>query len=230
MFVRRSLQSLATVAAFAIAGQSLACGLFKPIDPNAPRPAAKPSEKPAERPAAAGDAAKAPAPATKQAARPVTNRELRTNLSDPNIAAMVMALNNTDISYARLVPSRAERPDIKEFATRMLTDHIGVNGLVNDLLAKLNVVPEDNAASLDLRDESANRRDAMRELEGYKFDSTYIENEVSYHQKFLVTIDSLMLPAAKNAELKGLLTAVRPAVAAHLAHAEQVRANVFTRK
>jgi len=143
---------------------------------------------------------------------------------------MVLALNNTDLSYARLAPSRAERADVKEFAQRMLTDHAGVNGLVNDLLTKLNVTPVDNAASLDLRDESANRRDAMRDLIAFGFDSTYIENEVAYHVKFLATIDSVLIPVAKNAELKGLLVAVRPAVAAHLAHAEQVRANVISRK
>ena len=40
----------------------------------------------------------------------------------------------------------------------------------------------------------------------------------------------VMLPAARNTELKGLLTAVRPAVAAHLAHAEQVRADVLAKK
>jgi len=70
----------------------------------------------------------------------------------------------------------------------------------------------------------------MRELMGYKFDSTYIENEVSYHRKFLNAIDNILEPRARNEELKTLLTSVRPAVAAHLAHAEQVRANVLTRK
>jgi hypothetical protein len=39
-----------------------------------------------------------------------------------------------------------------------------------------------------------------------------------------------MLRRARNSELKGLLTSVRPAVAAHLAHAEQVRANVLSKK
>jgi len=112
----------------------------------------------------------------------------------------------------------------------MLTDHTNVNGLVNDLLTKLNVTPEENAASLDFRDESATRRDAMRDLSGYAFDSTYIENEVAYHVKFLATIDSVLVPAAKNKDLKNLLTSVRPAVAAHLAHAEQVRANVRSKK
>ena len=84
--------------------------------------------------------------------------------------------------------------------------------------------------AFDFRDESATRRDAMRDLSGYAFDSTYIENEVAYHVKFLATIDSVLVPAAKNKDLKNLLTSVRPAVAAHLAHAEQVRANVRSKK
>jgi putative membrane protein len=70
----------------------------------------------------------------------------------------------------------------------------------------------------------------MRELAGYAFDSTYIENEVAYHRKFLASIDNTMIPRARASELRVLLTTVRPAVAAHLAHAEQVRANVISKK
>jgi putative membrane protein len=208
------------------------CKMFRPINPNAP------STKTATSEPAAAPAAATKAPTTKAAPRPVAAREARAGLSDPNIAAMVLAANNTDISYARIAlaptrensATRAERPDVRAFAQRMLTDHTGVNGLVNDLLTKLNVAPEENTASLDFRDESANKRDAMRDLSGYAFDSTYIENEVAYHVKFLATIDSVLIPASRNAELKALLTAVRPAVAAHLAHAEQVRANVLAKK
>ena len=112
----------------------------------------------------------------------------------------------------------------------MLTDHTGVNALVTQLLTKLDLAPQDNAISLDMRDESADKRDLMRELSGFAFDSTYMENEVAYHQKFLASIDNQMLPAARNADLRALLSAVRPAVAAHLAHAEQVRADVLAKK
>ena len=143
---------------------------------------------------------------------------------------MMLASNNTDISYARLVPSRAERADVKEFAQRMLTDHASVNSLLNQVLAKIDLTPEDNVTSLDLRDESSEKRDLMRDLSGYAFDSTYIENEVSYHRKFLASIDNVMGPRARASELKLLMTQVRPAVAAHLAHAEQVRANVLAKK
>lgn len=152
------------------------------------------------------------------------------SLKDANIAAMLLASNNTDISYARLVPSRSERDDVRQFAERMLTDHDGVNALLTQLLAKLDMGPEDNLASLDMRDESATRRDIMRDLRGFAFDSAYITNEVSYHQKFLASIDNVMLPAVRNDELRSLLNTVRPAVAAHLAHAETVWANVMARR
>lgn len=216
MFARRTLIVSAAVAATLA---STSCRFFRPIDPNNPRSESKPQETSA--PAAQTSAAPAA-----QAPRQVP----KGSVSDANIAAMVLASNNTDISYARLVPSRAQRDDVKKFAERMLTDHTGVNALVTNLLTKLDIAPQDNALSLDMRDESADKRDLMRELSGFTFDSTYMENEVAYHQKFLASIDNVMLPAARNADLQALLTAVRPAVAAHLAHAEQVRADVLAKK
>lgn len=214
MFARRT-PVVSIVCALVVAATG--CRFFRPIDPN------KPSQPEADAPAAT---ASAPSASAQRATRTVRIG----SISDANIAAMVLASNNTDISYARLVPSRAQRDDVKKFADRMLTDHTGVNVLVTNLLAKLDVAPEDNQLSLDMRDESADKRDLMRELSGFAFDSTYLENEVAYHQKFLASIDNVMLQAVRNAELRGLLTAVRPAVAAHLAHAEQVRADVLAKK
>lgn len=160
---------------------------------------------------------------------PVVSRRVGST-RDANIAAMVLASNNTDISYARLVPARAQHADVKKFAERMLTDHNGVNSLIHDLLRKLDLGPEENEMSLDMRDESANKRDILRELSGFAFDSTYMENEVSYHRNFLDAIDGIMLPNVRNSEMRNLLNALRPAVAAHLAHAEQVRATVMMKK
>lgn len=204
MIARRALLAFTAVGLL-----NSGCRLFRPVNPNAP----------ATTPSAA-------TPAPQQSAR----AQSPGRVTDANIAAMVLALNNTDISYARLAPARAEREDIRKFAERMLTDHTGVNQLVTNLMAKLDLEAEDNVASLDMRDESAEKRDLMRELSGYRFDSTYIENEITYHRKFLAQIDNVLLPSARNAELKGLLTAVRPAVASHLAHAEQVRADVLAKK
>jgi putative membrane protein len=204
MLVRRA------VLVVVVASLATGCRYFRPVNPNA-----------TEAPRTSSEPAASREPARSQAAG---------RLTDANIAAMVLALNNTDISYARLAPARAEREDVRKFAERMLTDHTGVNQLVNNLLTKLDLAAEDNTASLDMRDESAEKRDLMRELSGFAFDSVYAENEVAYHRKFLSQLDNVMIPAARNAELRNLLTAVRPAVASHLAHAEQVRADVLAKK
>lgn len=212
MSFSRSLLALVVLASVASS-----CRYFRPIDPKTG------SANPTDSALAATQRAR-----TTDASR--ASMQGNERLTDGNIAAIVLALNNTDISYARLVPSRSERDDVKRFAERMLTDHTGVNALVNDLLMKLDFAPEDNVTSLDLRDESADKRDMMRDLTGYKFDSTYVENEVLYHQRFLERLDLMLMPRARSTELKGLLNAVRPAVAAHLAHAEQVRANVIAKR
>jgi putative membrane protein len=143
--------------------------------------------------------------------------------SDENIAAIVLAANNTDISYAKLVPARAQSQAIKDFAARMLTDHNGVNRIITDLMNRINMTPEENTTSLDFRDESTTKRDLMRELEGRAFDSTYIANEITYHTKLLAALDKVLIPNADNPQLKQTLMAIRPAVAAHLDHAQAVR-------
>lgn len=143
--------------------------------------------------------------------------------SDGNIAAIVLAANNTDISYAKLVPARAQAQSIKDFAARMVTDHSAVNAAMNELMARINLNPEEDKTSLDFRDESTTKRDLMRDLEGHAFDSTYIANEISYHTKLLNALDTVLIPDADSPALKQTLMSIRPAVAGHLAHAQTVQ-------
>jgi putative membrane protein len=148
--------------------------------------------------------------------------------SDGNVVAMFLAANNTDVSYARvaLAPGRTKTKEVLGFAQRMVEDHGGLNQAMTQLVAKTGIVPEDNIISLNFRDESAARRDTLRERTDAAFDSAYMANEVTYHSKLLVVLDSLLIPSAKNRELKSFLTDVRPAVANHLDHAERVQAGL----
>jgi putative membrane protein len=148
--------------------------------------------------------------------------------TDGNVAAMFLAANNTDVSYAKVAldSGRTSTPAVLAFASRMLADHSGLNQAAAEVFAKAKIVPEDNITSLDFRDESAAKRDTLRERRGAAFDSVYIANEVRYHTKLLLVLDSVLIPASKSADLKSLLTGVRPAVAAHLEHAERVQAGL----
>ena len=173
-------------------------------------------------PAATGTSS-APAAAA-AASTPSINRVGTIQVSDGNAIAIILAANNTDLSYARLVPSRTRTASVRAFAERMTTDHTILNTRVNDIAMRNDITAEDHPLSLDFRDHSADRRDILRELEGARFDSTYASNEIQYHRELLDAIDRVLLPSARNRELREFVTQLRPAVSAHLAHAEQMRA------
>jgi putative membrane protein len=62
----------------------------------------------------------------------------------------------------------------------------------------------------------------LSKLSGKAFDEAYIDNEVTYHQAVLDTIDKTLVPNTKNAELKALIVKVRPVIQTHLEHATKV--------
>jgi putative membrane protein len=188
--------------------------------PAAPNPAA--ANPAAANPVAAKPAAAlAKAPAAKSS--PAKSSAKVALPSEANVAAMLLAAGNSDLSYAKIAGSRAQSQAVKDFANRMTRDNATVNQLVNDVMTRIQVSPAENAASLEYRDESAMNRDMLRDMQGPAFDSTYIANEVAHHAKLLATIDNLLTPAAKTAQVKQLIASLRPVVEAELAHAEQVR-------
>jgi putative membrane protein len=141
-------------------------------------------------------------------------------LTDANIAAIVVQANTADILYAELALAKSQTPAVREFATMTKRDHESVNEAAVALVTRLGVTPVDNALSFDLRDDAETKRLTLRDFEGFAFDSAYATNEVAYHTTLLGAIDSALIPSATNAELRALLVAVRPAVAAHLTHAQ----------
>ena len=147
-------------------------------------------------------------------------------LTDANITAIVLAANNADILYGTLAAAKSPNAEVRKFAETTVRDHRAVNQAAIDLASRLRLTPEDNSASLDLRDNAEDKRGQLRELEGRAFDSGYLENEIVYHTKLLATIDGALVPSARNADLKALLVSVRPAVAAHLDHARMLQASL----
>jgi putative membrane protein len=146
--------------------------------------------------------------------------------TDPQIAHIVVTANQVDVDAGKLAKSRSKNKEVDKFAQQMITDHTGVNKQAVALAKKLKVKPEENDTSRNLRkggDESMAR---LKKLKGKEFDKAYVDQEVSYHQAVLDAIDKTLLPSAKNAELKDLITKVRPAIQAHLEHAKHLQADL----
>jgi putative membrane protein len=146
--------------------------------------------------------------------------------SDPQIAGIVVAANQVDIDAGKLAKSRSKNRQVQEFAQRMITDHTAVNKQAGDLVKKLKVKPEDSDTSKSLKAGGKDNLAKLKGLKGAAFDQAYAEHEVAYHQQVLDAIDKVLIPNAKNAELKGLIEKVRPAIAAHLDHAKMVASSL----
>lgn len=147
-------------------------------------------------------------------------------LNDAAIAHVAVTANTVDIEMGRLAMKRSHNKEVKAFAETMIRDHTGVNKQAGDLAAKLHVTPTANAVSASLRTGERSAKAKLAKRSGKAFDKAYIDNEIAYHQVVIDAVDQVLVPQTQNAELKELLTNVRPALVAHLEHAKMVRAGL----
>jgi putative membrane protein len=146
--------------------------------------------------------------------------------SDPQIAGIVVTANQIDVDAGKLAKSKSKNKDVKDFAQLMITDHTAVNKQAGALAKKLGVTPEDSDTSNSLKKGAADNVANLKTLKGAQFDKAYVDHEVAYHQAVLDAIDKVLIPSAQNAELKDLITKVRPAIATHLDHAKHIQASL----
>jgi len=146
--------------------------------------------------------------------------------TDPQIAHIVVTANQVDIDAGKLAEKQANSPDVKAFGKQMVTDHGAVNKQAVALVPKLKVKPEDNATSQSLKSGGDANVKKLKALKGAAFDKAYVDQEVAYHQAVLDAVDKVLIPNAQNAELKALITKVRPAIDGHLQHAKMMQASL----
>jgi putative membrane protein len=146
--------------------------------------------------------------------------------TDPQIAHIVVTANQVDIDAGKLAESKGSNKEVKAFGKQMVTDHTGVNKQAVALVTKLKVKPEDNPTSESLKKGGEDNVKNLKTLRGAAFDKAYVDHEVAYHEQVLDAVDKVLVPNAKNEELKALLVKVRPAFVAHLDHAKMIQAKL----
>src|SRR5215472_925459 len=146
--------------------------------------------------------------------------------TDPQIAHIVVTANQVDIDAGKLAEQKGHSKEVRDFGKMMVTDHSGVNKQAEALVTKLKVKPEDNPTSQNLKKGGEENVKKLKGLKGAEFDKAYIDHEVDYHQAVLDAVDKVLIPNAKNAELKGLIEKVRPAFVAHLDKAKSIQSKL----
>jgi len=154
---------------------------------------------------------------------PETTQTTSAAPSDAEIAATVVAANDTDIENGKLALEKSKNADVKQFANEMIAAHTQLNQQGSALLTKLGVTPADNPTSTSIKTGGESSRATLKGLSGADFDKAYVNAEVDMHQSVLDQLDNTLIPSAQNAELKSLLEQARPTISAHLDHAKSLK-------
>ncbi len=147
-------------------------------------------------------------------------------LTDPEIASIAVTANQIDVDYAILAEKKSKNAEILRFAKTMKDDHNAVIKLATDLAHKLGVTPKMNATTQSLLDGAKKETALLHSKSHNAFNKAYIDNEVAYHKAVVGTVETVLIPQSKNAELKALLVKVLPTLKTHLEHAEMVQKNL----
>ena len=146
--------------------------------------------------------------------------------TDPQIAHIAYTAGTIDINAAKQAIKKSKNKAVVAFAKDMVRDHEAVNKQALALVQKLKVTPEDNDTSRALVKQASDKQAELAKLKGAAYDKAYAANEVAYHKAVIGALESQLIPAASNAELKNLLQTGVKIFQGHLEHAEHVAAEL----
>jgi putative membrane protein len=149
-------------------------------------------------------------------------------LDDATIVAIFDAANTADVETGQLAAERGHAKEVRDFGAMLVRDHRQVRQQGRDLAARLGVTPTPPANDQAARDHAEAMR-RLRALRGAAFDRAFLQHEAAFHKAVIGAVQTTLLPAIKNAEVKGLVVKVTPAFEAHMLAAQNLEKRLAER-
>ncbi|MGE0615033.1 MAG: DUF4142 domain-containing protein [Bacteriovoracia bacterium] len=145
------------------------------------------------------------------------------SLTDPQIAQVVIHLNRGEIEMANYAKSKSTNLAVRGFADKMIREHGSARDKTLAFVAKHGMESESSTVGEQLKSSAGAAEVKLKQAPPDDFDRVYVDTQIQAHQEALKTIDEKLIPTVKSAELRKLLTEIRPKVAAHLDHAKDLK-------
>ena len=135
-------------------------------------------------------------------------------LDDPTIVAIFDAANTWDIETGNIAAKKGSSKEVRDFGAMIARDHNMVRQQGRDLAKKLNVTPTPPKDFAMVKDHEAAVKQ-LNSLTGKEFDKAFLAHEVAFHKAVIDAVNTTLMPALQNADVKKLVTTVAPAFKAH---------------
>jgi putative membrane protein len=140
------------------------------------------------------------------------------NLTDDKFVQLATQAGQKEVNLGNIALERAENPQVKKFAQRMVDDHTKANKELLDILNRKNVTA---AAPADKQKQHEKIVEKIAEMRGAQFDRAYVRHLLQDHRKAV----ALFTAEAKNGQdpaLKEFAEKTLPTLKEHLQMAQEL--------
>jgi putative membrane protein len=149
------------------------------------------------------------------------NAQTPLSASDKDFMAKALQGSTLEVTLGHDATAKTTSPDVKNFATHMITDHGKARDELKQLAVKRNVdIP------VDLDEDHRAVVDRLAKLNGPEFDKAYAKTMVDDHEKDIREFRDAQKKVA-DPELKAWVNKTLPVLESHLAMANEMKSKLM---
>ncbi len=139
----------------------------------------------------------------------------------PAILSQMNVANTMEIQLSKLAAKQASSPAVKRIANKLVTDHTKNRQEVTALARKLNVSMTPAAGGNVSASDSAAMPAELQGKSGTEFDRAFVQHQIQAHQNNIQKIQSQLLPAVQEPQIKAYLQKTVTEMQGHLSTLQQ---------
>jgi predicted outer membrane protein len=144
-------------------------------------------------------------------------------LSDPQIAAVRIAMHDGQIDQGRLAEQRALNLRVRDFAATLVSKHAVAKERQAELLQRLDMIPVESAGSQAVRAEDRETLGTLNAANAGSFDEIFLDIEVDQQHRILDAIGNHLIPSTQNPDLKADLVSLVPQFVVNVREVMEIR-------
>jgi putative membrane protein len=146
--------------------------------------------------------------------------------TEANIAAILMAADESAVKDAKLAESKSSDPKVQSFAKTVASDHTALEQRAVTWMKDKKIEPVESSPSRGFTARGVKSRGKLETLDAAHFDRSFVVEQIGFDKSLLAALKDIMIPNAKDAQLASLLKTARPQVEAHLKAAQQLESSL----
>jgi putative membrane protein len=152
----------------------------------------------------------------------LTQKMMPGTMSNSEILGVLDTINRSEIDAGKLAKEKATAPEVRSFASRMVSEHERMMEDMDQLAKRMDVQPQKPALAFTLNDAHQDTMEKLRDKSGSDFDQAYIEYQVKMHEQAIDLVKNATNEVG-NFSLKKYLRETRPELYSHLDSAQFIQ-------